>query len=112
MGEEIMKMCLCVKPELAESQDGFAFCKNCGHWFNSGLWKKHWAKKVDSAIEKNKIGRNDPCPCKSGKKYKKCCQPVGHRRWITRNGTPHEKKSIAEETIIERERRIENETDS
>lgn len=20
-----------------------------------------------------KIGRNDPCPCKSGKKYKKCC---------------------------------------
>jgi preprotein translocase subunit SecA len=22
-----------------------------------------------------KIGRNDPCPCKSGKKYKKCCYP-------------------------------------
>ena len=21
----------------------------------------------------NKIGRNDPCPCGSGKKYKKCC---------------------------------------
>nr|WP_170294273.1 SEC-C metal-binding domain-containing protein [Heliomicrobium undosum] len=21
----------------------------------------------------NKIGRNDPCPCSSGKKYKKCC---------------------------------------
>ena len=20
-----------------------------------------------------KIGRNDPCPCESGKKYKKCC---------------------------------------
>jgi preprotein translocase subunit SecA len=20
-----------------------------------------------------KIGRNDKCPCKSGKKYKKCC---------------------------------------
>jgi preprotein translocase subunit SecA len=20
-----------------------------------------------------KVGRNDPCPCKSGKKYKKCC---------------------------------------
>ena len=26
----------------------------------------------DSA-QKNKIGRNDPCPCGSGKKYKKCC---------------------------------------
>lgn len=23
-----------------------------------------------------KIGRNDPCPCGSGKKYKKCCLPV------------------------------------
>jgi len=22
-----------------------------------------------------KIGRNEPCPCSSGKKYKKCCQP-------------------------------------
>ena len=22
---------------------------------------------------KIKIGRNDPCPCGSGKKYKKCC---------------------------------------
>lgn len=21
----------------------------------------------------SKIGRNDPCPCQSGKKYKKCC---------------------------------------
>ncbi|MCD6436175.1 MAG: SEC-C domain-containing protein [Clostridiales bacterium] len=24
-------------------------------------------------ISKVKIGRNDPCPCGSGKKYKKCC---------------------------------------
>lgn len=23
----------------------------------------------------NKVGRNDPCPCGSGKKYKKCCYP-------------------------------------
>lgn len=30
--------------------------------------------KTDSqAIRKVKIGRNDPCPCGSGKKYKKCC---------------------------------------
>lgn len=29
--------------------------------------------------EKAKIGRNDPCPCGSGKKYKKCCgQTVVH----------------------------------
>jgi preprotein translocase subunit SecA len=24
---------------------------------------------------KEKVGRNDPCPCGSGKKYKKCCMP-------------------------------------
>ena len=23
--------------------------------------------------ESHKIGRNEPCPCGSGKKYKKCC---------------------------------------
>ncbi len=26
--------------------------------------------------ESPKIGRNDPCPCGSGKKYKKCCMPA------------------------------------
>ncbi len=25
------------------------------------------------AIQEKKVGRNDPCPCGSGKKYKKCC---------------------------------------
>jgi SWIM/SEC-C metal-binding protein len=25
------------------------------------------------AVRSEKIGRNDPCPCGSGKKYKKCC---------------------------------------
>ena len=24
-------------------------------------------------LKRNKIGRNDPCPCGSGKKFKKCC---------------------------------------
>ncbi len=26
-----------------------------------------------SSIAATKIGRNDPCPCGSGKKYKRCC---------------------------------------
>jgi preprotein translocase subunit SecA len=26
-----------------------------------------------SAVPEDKVGRNDPCPCGSGKKYKKCC---------------------------------------
>lgn len=28
---------------------------------------------LNSITKKTKIGRNDPCPCGSGKKYKKCC---------------------------------------
>jgi hypothetical protein len=36
----------------------------------------------------SKIGRNDPCPCGSGKKYKKCCmqnsmqQQMDEGSWI------------------------------
>jgi uncharacterized protein YecA (UPF0149 family) len=26
-----------------------------------------------SVVNKGKIGRNERCPCGSGKKYKKCC---------------------------------------
>jgi len=34
--------------------------------------KKNPANNTNSATSR-KIGRNDPCPCGSGKKYKKCC---------------------------------------
>lgn len=30
-------------------------------------------KKSGTVIKGPKIGRNDPCPCGSGKKYKQCC---------------------------------------
>ena len=30
-------------------------------------------KKTKTVVKENKVGRNDPCPCGSGKKYKKCC---------------------------------------
>ena len=30
-------------------------------------------KQTDSKRTGQKVGRNDPCPCGSGKKYKKCC---------------------------------------
>lgn len=29
--------------------------------------------KQSPILNENKVGRNDPCPCGSGKKYKKCC---------------------------------------
>ncbi len=30
-------------------------------------------KKSGTIVKDKKVGRNDPCPCGSGKKYKKCC---------------------------------------
>lgn len=35
------------------------------------IQKSYAASKT--VVNENKIGRNDPCPCGSGKKYKKCC---------------------------------------
>ncbi len=38
--------------------------------------QKEYTHSFPSQIPKTKqrkIGRNDPCPCGSGKKYKKCC---------------------------------------
>ncbi|MEI8067683.1 MAG: preprotein translocase subunit SecA [Candidatus Shapirobacteria bacterium] len=31
--------------------------------------------KAQTVTKENTVGRNDPCPCGSGKKYKKCCYP-------------------------------------
>lgn len=30
-------------------------------------------KSSKTIVNENKVGRNEPCPCGSGKKYKKCC---------------------------------------
>lgn len=35
------------------------------------LYKKE--KTSHTVVKAPKVGRNDPCPCGSGKKYKKCC---------------------------------------
>ena len=29
-----------------------------------------------------KVGRNDPCPCGSGKKFKKCCESKAQKKSI------------------------------
>ena len=33
----------------------------------------HFKREINLPVQKVKIGRNDPCPCGSGKKYKFCC---------------------------------------
>jgi len=43
--------------------------------FDDGKWYYYDSKKPNTTVHREapKIGRNDPCPCGSGKKYKKCC---------------------------------------
>lgn len=51
--------------------------------YNLNEWDSILTKEERAAIRKqfnedhravsNKVGRNEPCPCGSGKKYKKCC---------------------------------------
>jgi len=38
------------------------------------------------------IGRNDPCPCKSGKKFKKCCLPAHQALATQQRKTSHPPK--------------------
>ena len=40
---------------------------------NYGSGRQQAAKKKPVKRAAPKVGRNDPCPCGSGKKYKKCC---------------------------------------
>jgi len=41
--------------------------------FNVGLAPKEEQQQEYKPSEKKNIGRNDPCHCGSGKKFKKCC---------------------------------------
>ena len=40
-----------------------------------GVWFYHDSSQPSQTVVRAspKVGRNDPCPCGSGKKYKKCC---------------------------------------
>ncbi len=33
----------------------------------------HWLGEAKQPVKAAKIGRNAPCPCGSGRKYKRCC---------------------------------------
>ena len=45
------------------------FCREDGRWvYESGV-----IAPKGQPVTSTKVGRNDPCPCGSGKKYKKCC---------------------------------------
>ena len=41
--------------------------------YHVGLTKQAPQKKKEAVPVGKRVGRNDPCPCGSGKKYKHCC---------------------------------------
>ena len=79
------------KKILADLTRGNHFVENCSEWVysvrkwsNRGFTDRELGKEkiipseiglpeISNQVTKKKIGRNDPCPCGSGKKYKHCC---------------------------------------
>jgi SEC-C motif-containing protein len=47
------------------------FRRHQGRWY---FHSAEYPKAAPVVRAQPKIGRNDPCPCGSGKKYKKCCE--------------------------------------
>ena len=50
------------------------------HFLDNWKVKHMLAQSIDkknAPIRKQKVGANDPCPCESGKKFKRCCRGKG-----------------------------------
>ena len=95
---EVLSMCNggCPKDRVIKTPDGEAglnyLCAGLKHFFtHSKPYLKRFAELVEAGEPGEKLmelvraadaktfirqaGRNDPCPCGSGKKYKRCCLP-------------------------------------
>ena len=62
------------KDELIEIKEVIIHLENPKKYeikFNKSL--EEMEKSFEQFQREKKVGRNDPCPCSSGKKYKKCC---------------------------------------
>ena len=47
-------------------------------YFRAGEWREAFEEIQKPVVRPGpKIGRNDPCPCGSGRKFKKCCGETG-----------------------------------
>jgi uncharacterized protein len=96
---EVKEMCNggCPKNRLLQAPDGQGrlnyLCAGYKQFFNhcrpfvsaiAALWRQQKREQSTplaggtSARPTRKVGRNDPCPCGSGKKYKKCCMGKAH----------------------------------
>jgi|GEM_PF-372929 len=59
------------------------------------FWDTNNMRKGE-AVFLAKVGRNDPCPCGSGKKYKKCCLNEQNRNFQVIDGGAHTKQPVKE----------------
>ncbi len=69
--EETLGMLFRLQIEKPEKMEKLTKPKEQEMFFSGG--EDAESKKVPVQRKNKKIGRNDPCPCGSGKKYKKCC---------------------------------------
>ena len=72
-------ICTCKNAIVNRTKHKDPYCERCGDW-----WDKRYGStdpvppsghkiQPEQKIKAPKIGRNDRCPCGSGKKYKRCC---------------------------------------
>ncbi len=79
--EDTTRMVLAVAPRKEQEIKRVAVAKITGEGFEGGIKTRSASAGsaansgiVSATARQNvKVGRNDPCPCGSGKKYKKCC---------------------------------------
>lgn len=63
-----------LEPQAVNTEDEIAQLLNENNIFKETIFDEQFI--LDNTVPVNhsaKVGRNDPCPCGSGKKYKKCC---------------------------------------
>ena len=65
---DVLQRAIDLYEELGKHEEAAALKKEVGT-----LARLNPMKHISSPIRSEKVGRNDPCPCGSGKKYKKCC---------------------------------------
>ena len=66
-------------PEMTASADGQTLTMKIGQALGTTRRAdRDQPMRSDRPARSAKVGRNAPCPCGSGKKYKRCCGGVGH----------------------------------
>jgi SEC-C motif domain protein len=65
---DVLERAIDIYEELGKREEAAVLRKEA-----EALAKSNTIKFSNVPIKSEKVGRNDPCSCGSGKKYKKCC---------------------------------------